>query len=137
MYPTNDIQVVGESLAAGDAITASVTRSGTSYTLKVTDSTHSANSFTTTQSCSASSCVDSSAEWIAEAPTGSSGVEPLAKFSTWTDASSAVTEGSTAGVISSFTDDEITMITSSGATEAQPSALNSAGNGFTVTWVRS
>jgi hypothetical protein len=137
MYPTNAIQVVGQSLAAGDAITASVTRSGTSYTLKVTDSTHSANSFTTTQSCSASSCVDSSAEWIAEAPSGSGGVEPLAKFSTWSDASSAVTEGSTAGVISSFTDDEITMITSSGATEAQPSALNGAGNGFTVTWVRS
>jgi hypothetical protein len=137
MYPTNAIQVVGQSLAAGDAITATVTRSSTSYTLTVTDSTHPANSFSTTQSCSASSCVDSSAEWIAEAPSGSSGVYPLAKFSTWTDASSKVTEGSTAGVISSFTDDEITMITSSGATEAQPSALNSAGNGFTVTWVRS
>jgi len=137
MYPTNDIQVVGESLAAGDAITSSVTRSGTSYTLKVTDSTHSANSFSTTQTCSASSCVDSSAEWIAEAPSSSTGVEPLAKFSTWTDANSGVTEGSTAGVISSFTDDEITMNTSSGATEAQPSALNSAGNSFTVTWVRS
>ncbi len=137
MYPTNAIQVVGSSLAAGDAITASVTRSGTSYTLKVTDSTHSANSFTTTQTCSASSCVDSSAEWIAEAPSGSSGVYPLAKFSTWNDANSTVTEGSTAGVISSFTDDEITMITSSGATEAQPSALNGAGNGFSVTWVRS
>jgi hypothetical protein len=137
MYPTNAIQVVGQSLAAGDAITATVTRSGTSYTLTVTDSTHPANNFTTTQTCSASSCVDSSAEWIAEAPSGSSGVYPLAKFSTWTDANSAVTEGSTAGVISSFTDDEITMITSSGLTEAQPSALNSSGNSFTVTWVRS
>ena len=31
---------------------ASVVRSGTSYTLKVTDSTHTANSFTTTQTCS-------------------------------------------------------------------------------------
>jgi Peptidase A4 family len=137
MYPTNAIQVVGQSLAAGDAITATVTRSGTSYTLTVTDSTHPANSFTTTQTCSASSCVDSSAEWIAEAPSSSSGVYPLAKFSTWTDANSTVTEGSTAGVISSFTDDEITMITSSGLTEAQPSALNGSGNSFTVTWVRS
>jgi hypothetical protein len=135
IYPVNDIQVVGESLAAGDAITATVTRSGTSYTLTVTDATHTANSFSTTQTYSGAA--DSSAEWIAEAPSGSSGVEPLAKFSTWTDASSAVTEGSTAGVISSFTDDEITMDTSSGSTEAQPSALNSAGNSFTVTWVRS
>jgi Peptidase A4 family len=134
MYPTNAIQVVGSSLAAGDSITSSVVRSGTSYTLSVTDSTHSANSFTTTQTCS--SCANTSAEWIAEAPSGSSGVYPLAQFSTWTDASSTVTEGSTAGVISSFTDDEITMVDSSGAVKAQPGALNGSGNGFNVTWVR-
>jgi hypothetical protein len=134
MYPTNDIQVVGESLAAGDRITASVVRSGSNYTLAVTDSTHSANSFSTTQSCSG--CANSSAEWIAEAPSSSSGVEPLSHFSTFTDTGSTVTEGSTSGVISSFTDDEITMIDNSGAVKAQPSALNSSGNGFSVTWER-
>ena len=135
MYPTNDIQVVGSTLKAGDSISASVVRSGTSYTLKVTDSTHSADSFSTTQTCS--SCANSSAEWIAEAPSGSSGVYPLAHFSTWTAASAAVTEGSTAGTISSFTDDEITMVDSAGRVEAQPGALNSSGNSFTVTWERS
>jgi len=135
MYPTNAIQVVGQTLAAGDSITASVVRSGTSYTLAVTDSTHSANSFTTTQSCS--SCANTSAEWIAEAPSGSSGVYPLAQFSpSWMDSNSTVTEGSTSGTISSFTDDEITMIDNSGAVKAQPSALNSGGNGFSVTWER-
>jgi len=134
MYPTNDIQVVGSSLAAGDSITASVVRSGTSYTLAVTDSTHTANSFSTTQTCSG--CANSSAEWIAEAPSGSSGVYPLARFSTWTAASAAVTEGSTAGTISSFTDDEITMVDSSGRVEAQPGALNTAGSSFAVTWER-
>ena len=135
MYPTNDIQVVGDTLAPGDSITASVVRSGTSYTLKVTDSTHTADSFTTTQTCS--DCANSSAEWIAEAPSGSSGVYPLTDFSKVTFSGATVTEGSTSGVISSFTDDEITMITSSGATEATPSALNSSGNGFSVTWDRS
>ena len=134
MYPTNDIQVVGSTLAAGDSISASVVRSGTSYTLKVTDSTHSADSFSTTQTCS--SCANSSAEWIAEAPSGSSGVYPLAHFSTWTASSDAVTEGTTAGTISSFTDDEITMIDSSSRVEAQPGALNSSGNSFSVTWER-
>ena len=134
MYPTNAIQVVGESVAAGDHISTSVVRSGSSYTLAVTDSTHPANSFTTTQSCS--SCANTSAEWIAEAPSSSGGVEPLSHFSTWTDSSSTVTEGSTSGVISSFTDDEITMIDNSGAVKAQPSALNSSGNGFSVTWER-
>lgn len=134
MYPANAIQVVGSTLAAGDSITASVVRSGTSYTLSITDSTHSADSFTTTQSCS--NCANTSAEWIAEAPSGSSGVYPLARFSTWTDSGSTVTEGSTSGVISSFTDDEITMVDSSGAVKAQPGALNGAGNGFAVTWER-
>ena len=133
MYPTNDIQVVGSTLAAGDHIAASVVRSGTSYTLAVTDSTHTADSFSTTQTCS--SCANSSAEWIAEAPSGSSGVYPLAHFSPWTASSATVTEGSTSGVISSFTDDEITMVDSAGRVEAQPGAL-SGGNSFTVTWER-
>ena len=134
MYPANDIQVVGQSLKAGDSISSSVVRSGTSYTLKVTDSTHTANSFSTVQSCS--SCANSSAEWIAEAPSGSSGVYPLSNFGTWTETGATVTEGSTSGVISSFTDDQITMINSSGQTKALPGALNGSGNGFSVTWKR-
>jgi hypothetical protein len=135
MYPTNDIQVVGESVAAGDSISASVVRTGTSYALKVTDSTHTANSFSTTQTCSG--CANSSAEWIAEAPSGSSGPYPLTHFSTWSESGSTVTAGSTSGVISSFTDDEITMVDSSGNVEAQPGALNGSGNAFSVTWKRS
>jgi hypothetical protein len=135
MYPTNSIQVVGESVRPGDAITASVTRSGSSYTLKVTDSTHTANSFTETESCS--SCANSSAEWIAEAPSGSSGVYPLTQFGTWSASSAAVTSGSTIGVISTFPDDELTMVDSSGNVKAQPGALNGSGNGFSVTWERS
>jgi hypothetical protein len=131
MYPTNSIQVVGSSVQPGDSISASVVRSGSSYTLKVTDSTHSANSFTTTQSCS--SCANSSAEWIAEAPSGSSGVLPLANFHSWTLSGATVNSR----VISSFTDDEITMIDSSGLVKAQPGSLNGSGNGFSVTWVRS
>jgi hypothetical protein len=134
MYPTNDIQVVGETLRPGDSISASVVRSGNSYTLKVTDSSRSGDSFTTTQSCS---CANSSAEWIAEAPSGSSGVYPLAHFSTFSLSGATVTEGSTSGVISSFTDDEITMVDSSGRVEAQPGALNGSGNAFSVTWERS
>lgn len=137
MYPTNDIQVVGQSVAAGDSISASVLRSGNTYTLSVTDSTHSANSFTTMQTCSG--CANSSAEWIAEAPccTSSGGILPLANFGTWTDSGATVTEGSTSGVISSFTDDEITMIDNSGLVKAQPGSLNGSGNGFNVTWKRS
>jgi Peptidase A4 family len=135
MYPSNAIQVVGSTVRPGDSISASVVRSGTSYTLKVTDSTRSGDSFTTTRSCS--SCANSSAEWIAEAPSGSNGVYPLANFHSWTETSATVTSGSTTKVISSFPDDEITMIDSSGLVKAQPGALNGSGNGFGVTWKRS
>jgi hypothetical protein len=132
IYPENDVQVVA-NVSPGDKITSTVTRSGDSYTLSVTDSTHPADSFSTTQTYSGAA--DSSAEWIAEAPSGSSGVYPLTDFGTWTDSGSAVTEGSTSGVISSFSYDEITMVNGdTGAVEAQPGSLNSSGNGFSVTW---
>jgi hypothetical protein len=134
MYPTNAIQVVGETLQPGDHIAASVVRSGTSYTLAVTDSSRSGDSFTTTQSCS---CANSSAEWIAEAPSGSGGVFPLAHFSTFSLSGATVSAGSSSGTISSFTDDEITMVDNSGLVEAQPGALNGSGNAFSVTWERS
>jgi hypothetical protein len=135
MYPTNDIQVVGDTLRPGDSISASVVRSSSSYTLKVTDSTRSGDSFTTTQSCS--SCANSSAEWIAEAPSGSSGIFPLTNYHSWGLGSATVKTGSKSGVISSFTDDEITMVDGSGNVESQPGALNGSGNGFTTTWKRS
>jgi hypothetical protein len=131
IYPENDVQVVND-VNPGDSISAVVTRSGDSYTMGVTDSTNSGDSFSTTQTYSGAA--DSSAEWIAEAPTGSTGVEPLTDFGTWSDTSSAVTEGSTAGTISSFTDDEITMVSSTGAVEAQPGALNSSGTAFSDVW---
>jgi hypothetical protein len=135
MYPSNDIQVVGETLRPGDSITASVVRTGTSYKLSVTDSTHPADSFSTTQSCS--DCANSSAEWIAEAPTGSSGVVPLTHFSTFTPNTATVATTSKSGVISSFTDDEITMVDSAGNVEAQPGALSANGRSFPVFWRRS
>lgn len=42
-----------------------------------------------------------------------------------------------AGVISSFTDDEITMEDSGNHVKAQPGSLSSAGNAFSVVFKRS
>ena len=134
MYPSNAIQVVGSTLKPGDKIVSSVVKSSTSYTLKVTDSTTPANSFSTTQSCAAATCVDSSAEWIAEAPSGSAGVYPLSKFSTWTLKGATVKAGTTKGTISTFPDAEITMVDSGGKVKAQPGPLNATGKSFKVTW---
>ena len=133
-YPANAVQPVGFSVRPGDKITASVIRSGTSYTVKVTDSTRTANSFSKTFTCSAKSCKDTSAEWIAEAPSDSSGTLPLAHFSKWTASRDAVATTSKSGSISSFPDSEITMTGSSRDTKAAPSALNSGGTSFGVTW---
>ncbi len=135
MYPTNAIQVVGDTLRPGDHISASVVRSGSTYTLKVTDSSRSGDSFTKTESCSG--CANSSAEWIAEAPSGSSGVYPLTDFGTWTASGATVSANTGSGVISTFPDDEITMVDSSGSVKAQPGSLNGSGNGFSVSWKRS
>jgi hypothetical protein len=131
MYPTNAIQIVG-SVNSGDLITASVVASGTNYALTVTDATNQANSFNTTQSCS--DCDNDSAEWIAEAPSGSSGIYPLTDFGTWTLTNSTVVEGSDSGVISTFPDDELVMIDSSGNVEAQPGSLTVGGSTFSDTW---
>jgi hypothetical protein len=132
MYPSNAIQFVGSTVKPGDHITASTVKSGTSYTLKVTDSTTPANSFSTTRTCA--TCLNTSAEWIAEAPSNSSGVLPLAKFSTWTLTGATVKAGTKTGTISTFPDSEITMVNSSSKVKAQPGPLNTTGNKFIVTW---
>jgi hypothetical protein len=132
MYPTNAIQVVGESVESGDLITASVNVSGTNYLLTVLDTTNPANDISTTQSCS--DCDNSSAEWIAEAPSGSSGIYPLTDFGSWTLTNSTVVEGSASGVISTFPYDEIVMIDGSGNVEAQPGPLTTGGSSFSDTW---
>jgi hypothetical protein len=132
MYPSNAIQIVGESVQPGDLITASVNVNGSNYLLTVLDVTNPANDISTTQGCS--DCDNGSAEWIAEAPSGSNGIYPLTDFGTWTLTNSTVVEGSASGVISTFPDDELIMIDSSGNVEAQPGPLTTGGSSFSDTW---
>jgi hypothetical protein len=136
MYPAASIDV-GASLHPGDRITASVTRSGTQYTLALTDSTHPANSFSTTQTCT--TCLNTSAEWIAERPTLQIGIAPLADYGSWTLRDASQTAGSTTGTISSYpTYAEIDM---ADATSTYPlsltSGLSDAGTVFTTHWENS
>ncbi len=79
MYPAGTI-AVGTTVAAGDKIKASVSRSGSAYTLALTDSTRGANSFTRHATCATTTCPDTSAEWIAERPAYSIGIAPEAQF---------------------------------------------------------
>jgi hypothetical protein len=134
MYPADNLQMVGQSLTAGDAITSTVARSGTSYTLTVADSTHPADSFTKTASCA--NCDASSAEWIAEAVGNGSGSYPLADFRTWKVSGANVAGAGASGPITSFAADEITMIDGAGKATAQPGPLSGSGDGFSVAWER-
>jgi hypothetical protein len=133
LYPSNDIQIVN-TVSAGSSFTSTVTRSGTSYTMKVTDKSDSADSFTKHESCAAATCTDGSAEWIAEAPTSGGSVVPLSDYGTWTVSKATVSDG-TKGSIKSFPDYEITMVNgTSKAVESLPGKLNKTATGFKTTW---
>jgi hypothetical protein len=87
MFPAGSIEV-GKSLKPGDKITATATRSGNNYTLKVSDATHSSSSFSKTLACKPVNgvvpCQASSVEWIEERPAFSTtGIIPLATYGSW------------------------------------------------------
>jgi hypothetical protein len=126
---------VGTALHPGDKITASVTRSGANYTLKLTDATDTANSFTVDETCATTTCLDTSAEWITERPSFSIGMAPLADYGTWKLTGGTETADGTKGTIGSYsTVDEIEMVD---ATDhyllSTPSGLTTSKS-FTTTW---
>lgn len=136
MYPAGTVEV-GTTVAAGDSISASVTRSGSSYTLKLTDSTHSANSFSKTASCSTSTCLDTSAEWITERPSyGTTGIVPEAQFSTVKFSSASETANGKTSTISGYsgTNYNITCVDSTDTYDIVTTSGLTGGNAFTNTW---
>ena len=138
MEPRYPIEFVSGGVHPGDQIAASVTKDGTKYTLKVTDTTTSGNSFTKYRSCAAKTCAGSSAEWIAEDPTRPDGkLYPLAHFTPWTVQGATVKTSSRSGTISTFPDYFITMTAAPSTVLAKPGLLNHAGNSFTDTWLAS
>jgi hypothetical protein len=130
MFPKFPVDL-SNPVAPGDSLSASVTtNSSGSFTLTISDATQNW-SFTTKQSSKKARL--GSAEWIAEAPSGSGGVLPLADFGT-VNFSSCTANG--ANISANPNVDEIVMVTSSGTVKAQPSGL-SGGNAFSVTWQHS
>jgi hypothetical protein len=134
MYPNPSYELSPSSypVSPGDTLTAEVHYNGNStYTLS--ESSSRGWHFSTTQS---GSFTNSSAEWIAEAPSSCSytcKVLPLANFGT-VNFSSSTANGNSIGSYGSSTWVEITMTTSGGTVKAQPSGLNGSGNGFSDTW---
>jgi hypothetical protein len=137
MYPNPSEQITTVKISPGDSISASVTYSSGAYTLKLKDNTTN-KSFSTTKSATA---LRSSAEWIVEAPSSSSGVLPLANFGTATFSGAQATISGTTGAIDnpSWQNTPIDMETSSGTVIDQTSALTdiSTTSSFSVTYTGS
>lgn len=128
MYPANTVEV-GTTVAAGDSISASVTRSGTNYTLALTDSTNSSNSFNQAATCAATTCLDESAEIITERPAYSStGIVPEAQFGTDKFTNLSVTPLNTSEIF------DISCIDSTGTYNIVSTSGVIGGNSFTNTW---
>jgi hypothetical protein len=143
-YPNPSIEITSVAVSPGNHISASVTYSGTQFTITLINET-------TGKSYSKSSTVSgaqrTSAEWIAEAPccTRRGGILPLSDFGTvdfgqdYTGVSSTndATDSTVSGAIGAFGSnifESIMVNRTTGADEAVPSALSSDGTSFTVTW---
>jgi Peptidase A4 family len=100
MFPAGTVEV-GTALKPGDKISASVTRTGTSYALKLTDSTTTGNNISVTKTCALATCLDTSAEWISERPSFSIGIVPQAHYNAFKLTSGAQTSNGKAGTIGS------------------------------------
>jgi hypothetical protein len=136
MYPGASV-TVGSTVQPGDVIAASVKRSGTSYTLSLTDFNNQANSFSTVQSCT--TCTNESAEWIAERPAFPIGITPLTFFRTWNPVGAVQTSNGARGTIAAGPNP--TQITMFDATQTYPldnvSGLIAGGSSFTAHWLNS
>jgi hypothetical protein len=136
MFPAATIEV-GTSLHPGDKVAASVTRTGTSYKLALTDFTHPANSFSTTKTCS--TCQNKSVEWIAERPAFSIGIAPLANYGSWALNGASQTAGTKTGTITGYpTNYQINMVDATGTYPLSiASGLSRAGDAFITHWSNS
>jgi hypothetical protein len=127
MYPKFPVNY-SDVLRPGDTLHASVTAlAGGAFSLVLSDQTRG---WTHTVSPRLKRAALGSAEVIAEAPSSSGGVLPLADFGTASfggaTVNGAVLSSATPGI------DPITMVTSSGTVKAQPGSLSQGG--FSDTW---
>ena len=137
MYPSSPVDL-SMTIHPGDQMSGEVKYTGSSkFTLTLTDVTTNAT-YSTSQTLK--SAKESSAEWIAEAPSSSKGVLPLADFGTVSFSAASATISGTTGPINSTAwpsgnPISITMVGSSG-TEAYPSSLvdTSGTSAFSVSF---
>ena len=137
-------QIIGKfPIHPGDKILAEVSFSGGQFTVTITDE-RTGRSVSTSQPPDFSGAMQSTVEWIAEAPAIGTVIQPIADFGTvvygndYTNVTNTcdATVGAQTGPIGSLPNSfPITMVNSdNGTIEAIPSPLSSDGSSFSVTW---
>ncbi|MCI4369370.1 MAG: G1 family endopeptidase [Thermoplasmata archaeon] len=132
-YPSAPV-ALAMTISPGDQVKAEVKyTSSAGFTVSIKDVT-TGSSFSTSKSVSANR---SSAEWIAEAPSSTSGVLPLVDFAKVSFTGCTATVSGSSHPVSYYSNYAVTMWNTAGtAKKATPSALGPLGTGFSVTWVR-
>jgi hypothetical protein len=137
MFPAG-LTEVGSTLKPGDKIAASVTRTGTSYALKLTDSTTTGNNISVTKTCTLTKCLDTSAEWVSERPSFSIGIAPQAHYNAFKLTSGAQTSSGKPGTIGSGPGvNVITMVDAENVYNLNTVSGLTGGNSFSTTWKNS
>jgi Peptidase A4 family len=139
MYPSALVVLPSATypVSPGDVISASVTSSGSSYVLAMSDSGRW--SYSTTQVPATAPPLNASAEWITEAPTLCT--KSACKVVSLADFGSVPFSGATVNGLAidaaGLSDNQITMTKTltSKKDKASTSALGPSGESFTVTWV--
>ena len=116
-----------------------MSRSGSPYALALTDSTRGANSFSKHATCATTTCLDTSAEWIAERPAYSIGIVPEAQFATAPFSSASETAAGRTSTISGFsgTNYDMTAIDATGSYDIASVSGLTGGNAFKAFWKNS
>lgn len=141
MFPAGTISV-GTSPWPGDKIVTSIVArssgANNSYTMKLADDTRRKNSFTITKSCAKTTCLDESAEWVAERPEFEIGIAPLADYGKWTMTGGTVTaKGKTGPITSASPTEELAMIDATQSYVLSNTSGLTAGKTFSTTWENS
>jgi Peptidase A4 family len=137
MYPAPPHNITGVAIHPGDRIVTRISASNHRFTLVLTNAT-TGKTFKTREKLLQAQ--QSSAEWIAEAPSGctsqSCHVLPLANFGSIDFTGSYTTANGHEGSISdpAWKHDRINMAASASVTKATTSPLNATGTEFSVTW---
>jgi hypothetical protein len=134
MYPDSAVVLgSGYPVSPGDEMVGGVSVSGSQWTLTLEDATAH---WTFQTEITEGGLQQSSAEWIAEAPTLGSSLASLADFGSVSFRDAGATGNGQSGTISSFSHTAFNMTNQSGTVvRAYPSALDGAGDAFNDTWL--